>query len=315
LIFGAITTDEPPWEFDTTEIPGCGSGTVLFDASGNGNLDAQDNEWGIAYQRTDNTPISSLPKIRSIVIDLGSTTPLYFDDVSFGFGNLAPEKVDDNSGDPGTSQPNFFGLSPSEISVSFSNPPPPFPTPPADRYKILTFEFPDDTSPATFDPCERFRFGVDVRRANGNKQYDGDDIGEFAVRVTVNFDNNTSSTGTFVDTRSNELTCDKTGNDTYCPSSIIIINNIPDLPCPPVPGVGNNPDGQSYVRVGGGGAGKFGVRAQAEAAVPTLCENLFGVALPQFKVKAVTTALFDCNEPSNPRLIRVLPENYNCVAP
>jgi hypothetical protein len=311
LIFGAITTDEPPWEFDTTEIPSCGKGNVLIDASEQGGLTtANKHEWGIAYQRADNTTV--LPKISSIVIDLGATTPLYFDDTagsSFGFADAAtPYKV----GDTATSQADFFGLNPAtEITPTFSDPHPTV----SNRYKKLMFTFAIDGGSGlpVFDPCERFRFGVNVRAATGGKQYDGDAMGDFGVTVTVNFSDSTSSSGTLVNTDSKGLPCGPKVTDSFCPNSGIYINNIPDLPCPPASGAGN--DGQSYVRIGGSGNGKFGVRAQATVAVPTICENLFGISLPQMKVQAKTTALFDCNEPANPRLIRVLPENYNCVAP
>lgn len=303
LIFGAITNDEAPWVFNANVVPSCGPGTVLLDASGNGNLNAQNNEWGIAYQKTDTT--STYPPIRSIEINLGAGNPMYFDSSSFQYGDGAPAKVSDGT----DSQPNFspgFTSTATDISRIFGDPA----TQP-NRYKKLTFFFPDaSTTPATFDACERFRFGVDVRRASGGQQFDGDDIGQNEVQVKVTFDNGQITTGNFIDTKSNNSTCLKTGNDSNCPASIIIFNNIADLPCAPVPGQGNNPDGQSYVQVGGSGGNKYAVLAQGEIAIPTLCENLFGIGLPQSKVFVRTFAMFDCSEPSNPRLIRVLDTNY-----
>ena len=301
LIFGAITPTEPPWVFDANSEPSCGIGSVLFDASGGGNLGSARNEWGISYQRTEP---GVMPAIRSIEIDLLPGTPMYFDSNSYNSGEGETPAV---STVGGYSQPNFFGLTTSEISHVFSEPAA-YP----DRFKKLTFYFPDSgATAATFAPCERFRFGVDVSRDKDDKNFNGDDIGQYGVKVTVTFDDGNTATGNFVDTRSNDSPCDYVGTNPDCPNSGIIVNSIPDLPCPPVSGGGNNPDGQSYVQLGGsGGGGKFGVRAQAEVPVPSLCGSLFGITLPVFSVRAATTAMYDCSVPDNPRLIRVLPENY-----
>jgi hypothetical protein len=311
LIFGAITNNEAPWVFNANVKPSCGAGAVLFDASKNGRLWGPElHEWGIAYQRPDATPVTT--RITEIQIYLGAGTPLYFNRTKYGLSNLSDEKVDDQATH---SQVDIFGFpdAANQIQAAFTEPLISDP----DKTKRLTFSFLPDTNTTSgdqgFDVCDRFRFGASVEKANSDSPFNGDQIGKYGVTVIVTFSDGKIRQGSFVDTRSNTPPCtylvDPTINN--CSNSIIIHpHKIPDLPCPPNPGQGNNPDGQSYVRIGGSGGDKFAVLAQAEVPIPTLCENLFGFSLPKFKVQVSTFAMYDCSEPGNPRLIRVLPGNY-----
>jgi hypothetical protein len=312
LVLGAVSRQPgvtcPRYIFDTSVQPTCGAGVVLFDASNNGNLrTGSNNEWGIAFQR--NNSLATTLKIERVTIDLKSNTPLYFD-VDTGLGvsnNTSPFKVTDGGGQ---SQRDLRGFTSPATQIQWS-----FDAP--SRAKVLTFNFYPD--PATgdqgFQPCDRFRFGVNVVRENGSSQFNGDDIGDYRVRVGVVF----SQAGVLLPTVYAELentwtngTCGYQGDDPFCPNSIIVSPaGIPDLPCPPVPGQGNNPDGQSYVRLPGGGTGAFGVRAQASVAVKSLLCQWCGVSFGPFQVSACATAMYDCAE-RVPRLIRVEKDDFYC---
>lgn len=320
LIFGAVERITGPpclrYTFDASEEPSCGGGTVLFDASGQGNLHAGDNDWGIAFQRDANTPASGF-LIHSVSINLGTGNDMWFDVGDLQLADLiGPFKVRDNSGH---SQPDRAGfLSPSnQIHWAYSGISPSN----SDRAKVLTFTFsayndpygPDD---AGFEPCDRFRFGQLVGRLSGAAQYDGDDIGHYGVTVTIVFSQGgvllPPVTAVFVNSGI-DLTCSYQGTDSYCPSSIIVSPyGVPDLPCPPVPGQGANPDGQSFVLTyGGGGRHGFGVRAQATIPVTSLLCRFWGNVFGPYSVSACATAFYDCREERS-RLIRVEAGDYTC---
>lgn len=312
LVLGAVTqltgTTCPRYVFNAGIQPSCGIGDVLLDASNNGNLKSgTNNEWGIAFQR--HNSLATTLKIESVTIDLGASTPLYFD-VATGLelaDNLGPFKVTDGGGQ---SQRDIRGFTnpTTQIQWTFDD---------SSRAKTLTFTFhPDSTTgDLGFQPCDRFRFGVNVVRATGSGQFDGDDIGDYHVRVGVVF----SQGGVVLPTVYSEFnntwtdgTCGYRGDDPFCGNSIIVHpEGIPDLPCPPVPGQGNNPDGQSYVRMQGGGGGAFGVRAQASTAVQSLLCRWSGITFGPFQVRACATAVYDCAE-RLPRLIRVESDDFYC---
>jgi hypothetical protein len=312
LIFGAVTEEIPSsgeYVFNAGIRPSCGAGNVLFDASAQGSLDSGNHhEWGIAFQRDENTPDDVT--IVELSIDLGADNEAFFH-VADGLtlADLAtPFKVSDG----GTNeQPDIAGFPDpaSQILWSFSGL-----AYGGTRAKVLTFTFAEDVPSGDlgFEPCDRFRFGLNVVRRSSSSQYDGDDIGDLGVTVTVTFSNGLQASGTFVNTRFQRQPCQYQGLDPYCGSIIVHPAGIPDLPCPPVPGQGNNPDGQSFGQLQGQGTRAFGVRAQAIVPVRGPICSLWGVRIGPKYVSAKATALYDCTT-DRARLIRV--ETFICPGP
>jgi len=314
LIFGQVTENASnQWVFNTKQTPRCGSGSVLVDATGQGNLNTGNhNEWGIAFHRDQDTHPSL--RITSIVLELPPGTGN--SDLYFNLIGADSPLVSDNSNDKVTdgsySQVDVFGFTdfadPVTSQIRFS------PTTGLTKAVTITFHA-DGGVDDGFAPCDRFRFGMNVKKKlTGTAEADADDVGRVGLRVTVNFSDATSSTATFSDTSSKNLgACGHVGQDTYCPNSGIVHPHpalIPDLPCPPAQGLNN--DGQSWAITGGAGGGKaFGVRAQARVAVTSLCAGLCGIDTSLFQVGANATAMYDCTQ-QEPRLIRVLDANFLC---
>ncbi len=117
LIFGAIDPTDPmfPVTFDAELEPNCGPATVLIDATGQGNLGA-DNAWGIAFHPTPDTPAGL--RITQVVITLQGGG--MFDFTGGGptlSDNVAPHKVVDNSSN---SQPDIAGFTDAAAQILFS---------------------------------------------------------------------------------------------------------------------------------------------------------------------------------------------------
>jgi hypothetical protein len=335
LIFGAITNDDP-LTFDTREIPSCGGeGTVLVDATGQGNLDTgNDNNWGVAFLNEEDTD----PDLRICTVTItlpGSVNErrgYYFHEESLGFADNSNNIF---AGYGLCEQNDVVGIDTSLIDVDFF-----FPAPcnnvNAHYWKQIRFTFPLDGTDNEFGPCERFRFGIDVRNLNTNNcngsQVDGDAIGDMGATVTIVFANTgdgncdpadpaRTDQATFQNHTWQDRTC--LGVDPYCNgypdsldnSHILTPPGITNLPDAAVPGVGNNPDGQSYAFTSvSGGVGAFTVRAQARIEVPLLCGSFCGIQLGPYSISACATAMYDC-ELQRPRLIRVEEENYTCIVP
>ena len=318
LIFGAITNEDYQCGdlaiFNAGIRPSCGAGEVLIDASGQGNLKtANENEWGIAFHRDENTPAGIL--IERITIDLGDPAD---NDAYFRIDGLSPLTISDNTNDKvqcsgGTpSQEDVYGLDRNtQIDWTFS-----------ERYfsdtraKVVTFTFDEDivSGDPGFEPCDRFRFGLAVVRDDTSDQFDGDDVGLLNVTITIEFNIGPPVTGTLNDTeyKSNECECDPLNPyDDFCTSSLIVHPaGIPDLPCPPGSAAKN--DGQSYGLTPGAADRDFAVRAQKTIEVPGLICRFCSLPIGPFSVSACSTAMYDCND-QRPRLVRV--EEFICPGP
>src|SRR5262245_49278927 len=120
LIFGAVDhTDPNNIIFNAGIAPGCPGGTVLIDATanGNGNL-AQDNAWGISFYNTPTTPPTLT--ITRVVIDLrGHGGDGIFTGPAVITDNLPQPAVQDTSGN---SQPDLVGFTDPANQILFSYP-------------------------------------------------------------------------------------------------------------------------------------------------------------------------------------------------
>ncbi len=309
FVFGAVTGSTPKFTFNCCSIPqSCGVGTVLFDATSQGNLNSgNNNDWGIRFQNQAFVPASLL--ISEITITLtGGTT---FDPSSFALAdNNPPFKVVDSSSNVA---PDIFGLDPGQISVSFQS-----------GNTVLKFTFSSMGADLGFEKGDRFRFGVPVNQ--GTSQISGDEIGQpgTAALVRVTFSNSATATGSFVDTQNGgkigppppDAPCAKIGIYDAAHQSLSVFprpNLIPDLPCAPTSAPKN--DGQSFVQVSAGGGGgfqnAFAVRAQATYPVQSLCHRLFGLSVGPFKVTANADAVYSCGTPY-PRLYHLEQSNFTC---
>ena len=309
LVFGAITDDDPDFEFNCCARPRCGIGTVLFDATGQGNLgNGNNNEWGIRFLDEASVPTTLL--ISKITITLTGTTT--FDEDSFGIGDAAPpNKVTDST----ISAPDIFGLTDSQITATFL---------PAGNVPktVLEFTFTALGLDNGFEKGDRFRFGVKVGSGNGNAQIDGDEIGQPGTQAQIQvefFDTNTMTTttasGAYIDTQIGTQggQCANVGIYDPVHQSLTVFpqpNPIPDLPCPNPPA---NNDAQSFVQIQGGGGlvNAFAVRAQATYPVPSIVQELFGVSIGPFFVTAKADALLNCSVPQ-PQLYHLKPPKFLC---
>ncbi len=307
LVFGAIDlTDTNNVIFDATEEPACGGGAVMFDATGQGNLSAE-NAWGIAFRATNDANINANLTITQIVIDVdpGNTGDARFEPGSTVLSTNMNPAVHDNSGG---SQPDNVGLGgspPTQVTLAIGGP----------NNDTLTITF----AAGSFNPGDRFRFGADVRKRQGNgpnfSQASGDDIGQLSATVTVYFALSgtpimPASTGSFFDNSTNPIDssnqCFNPGLNVPDPIGqnhlVVHRREVLDLPCPATAAANNN--GQSFGDIEGSGSGIFGVRAQHTKTVPTVCQNLLGVPIGPFAVSAKATAMYDCAD-REPKLVRI----------
>lgn len=312
LIFGAIDDTNPSHiVFNAGVAPSCALGTVLIDASanGSGNL-AQDNAWGISFYNTPSTPPNL--QITRVEIDLRAD--------GGGGSFVGPATLTDNSPQPavqdgsGNSQPDLVGFTDPVNQITFSHPSP----------GVLRIDFTPDldpnggTDPNGFAPGDRFRFGQDVSGvSSGSGANDGDGIGRDRTRVTVYFSLGGSPLlppvqGTMIDNT-------ERSNDALNPAQIspvtgtLIVHpaRVPDLPAPPTSAPNNN--GQSYLLLAGGGAGrKFGVRAQAIVPLTPLGGQPFVGAITNYCVQAKATAMYDCAT-GRVQLVRI--DQFLCPGP
>lgn len=317
LIFGEVRVEDNQWVFDANERPSCGPGEVLFDATGQGTLDGgNDNEWGVAFLKTEDTPPNLL--IESITFEVPPTSDYYFLLDTFGisdsgFDPTAPPKIREGGG---CTQVDVLGLRKSQISLT----PVALGDCPLPVAKSFRLDFSPDavSGDAGFEPCDRFRFGVKINRVNNRcrptAEGDGDEAGQEGVRIIVVFSLGgvllPAAEATLVDTEygSRGCSCYDDGSQDPCGSVTVHPALIPNLPCPAAAAPRN--DGQSYVVLSGGDDGGYGVRAQATLEVQSLCGRLCGLNLP-FEVNVKTTAFYSCRD-RRPKLIRILPENFHC---
>lgn len=336
MIFGAVTAEQP-YIFTTEEIPSCGGeGTVLIDATGEGNLDTgNDNNWGVAFINEEDTPLNL--RICTIAIRLPpaiGNRNWYFDPLTFAFADNSNNIFANEP--PACDQNDLVGLNTGLIGVSWAGDAPCNGQPGDDFYKEIRFSFPLDGSVNEFAPCDRFRFSVAVRDVNLNNchataQGDGDLMGQIGTTATIVFadsgagscdppDPARTDTATFQDFTYRNRQC--TGEYEFCNGFVNPLDRSHILTPPGIPNLPNgaiqnnqNKDGQSFaISSGPGGEYQYAVRAQARIEVPLLCGSFCGIHLGPYYVSACTTAMYDC-ELQRPRLIRVEAENYTCVVP
>lgn len=322
LIFGAVTITNPRTpseyiEFDAGTSPGAGSGSVIFDASANGQPGGgggttnTDNWWGVSFRPTATTPANFT--ISRLVFDLrangGSGS---FGSIPALSDNVAPHMV--SSG--GTDQPDIFGFDAvpaNQISFSIL---------PATPW-IMTITFNAFGGDPGFEPCDRMRFGVELdgvgpSTGGGSLKDDGDSVGHDGVRVAIYYADSGVERpapvyATFLDTQhpSNQCVNQLDSSSPCTPFSMIVHPGLyPDVPCPPASAPKNN--GQSLAFASGSGGNAFGVRAQAIVPVPNPFCGFCGLAIKPHYVTVKTTAMYDPAE-GQPRLIRV--DEYYCPGP
>jgi hypothetical protein len=326
LIFGAVTTDDRPWVFNAGIPPLCGGGTVLIDATGEGNLKTDNDRWGIAFRITATTPPGLL--IEWIEIDL-STAGRVWDFTSAGpeiSDKPAPYKVRDKNGT--YDQPDIggapFGTLPGGGGTVVGGPGFTDPanqiqfTPTSGTPTVLRIDFAADGGSDTgFAPGDRFRFGASAARVVGGgslSQVDGDGVAGARIRVKFNNSPLVSTTTLLDDTTARQQDCADPGYlDPAGEGQLVVHPSMEaDLPCPSTSAANNN--GQSWVKMSGGTGRAYGVRAQATAPVNSVCCHLCGLDLNLFNVSACATARYDCTA-RRPELIRVRPENFICPGP
>ena len=333
MVFGAITNlDGAPntVTFNAGVEPSCSNGSLLVDASGNGNLSAVGNEWGISYRATGPQSPSD-PIITEIEIDVdpaitygtGTATGFLYPATLPVTSNVGSGQYAISHGNGGNllEQPdNFFYttvttggvVTARTVTVVYmydsngtgGSPP---------RH-ILRMNFIGSDGVNGLRPGERFRFAGNV--FSGGSPIDGDALGGKAeVRVIYDFNPATEERGTFVDTSTNgaDGLCRKRAADRNSPTPVtdglglvhIVPNELPviDLPCPPSSGASN--DGQAWVEVGSSSVTNyFAVRTQATIGVESVVKSLGGFNLGPWGVSAKATAYFNCDE-DDARLIRI----------
>jgi hypothetical protein len=299
LIFGAIEVINGEVVLNPNVCPGGGPGTVLFDATGNGGgaLGAE-NAWGISFQKASG-PVPANLKIDAVEINLrgagGSANGSFAASLVISENTASQPAVHDNSGNE---QDDTAGFNVAEIND------------PADTQiewslagpgnSVLRFDFrPDPTNPGGdqgFEPGDRFRFGIDVSGVSkGDAADDGDGIGRDVATATVYFSiagaPQPPVTAEFIDNTDRMNDClDPAEMNSTTGTLVVHPSLIPDLPCPATSAPNNN--GQSYVLIRGGEAGRFGVLAQAIAPVQKFNFPLLG-DVDRYAVQAKAVAEYD----------------------
>ncbi|WP_158261312.1 MULTISPECIES: TadE/TadG family type IV pilus assembly protein [Pirellulaceae] len=325
FVFGVIRETEGPVGppagsviFNAAMSPNCSTGGVLVDATGEGNLNTQHNEWGISFLATEDNYNTSLRIWRvEIDVDSDAMNPSNYH-FQVGSAQLAvdgtdPYKINYTTGmQTPLFQTNNNFLTGRNTTVAFSY-----------LGDTLRLDF-SSSGPDTnlgLAPGERIRFGANV--LDGTSQVDGTEVADVTeVRVyfsTGNVQNATPEIGIMLQDTTGGATaqCRKRAEDRApvldaLMQEHVVGHELPiiDLPCPPNSGVKN---GQSWVQIGGGGAGlPFAVRAQATIGVQSVVKSICGFDLGPWGVSAKSTAYYDC-ETRDPKLIRV--DVFECVDP
>jgi len=323
LIFGAIDDSDPDnIIFNAGICPGCNpQAIVVFDVTSQGDLNgAAANEWGFAFHPTPDTP----PGLRITSILMTIPPSVGADDFVHDF-TLSTAGVSSWKVRSGTvyQQPDIQGFTNPAAQITESYP--------GVRQVLFTFTA-DGLNDAGFQPCDRFRFGLNVDFSVGMTGLpgflrDADGIGHMATIVTVNFSDGSTASGTFVDNAHPQADCVLAPSSLPCPANAVNNANMPvarmvvhptltdDWPCPITsPGMGQpTNNGQSIGIINSGGEGKFGVRAQAIVPISPLGGFSFvGSNLPQQCVQAKTTAVYDCAT-RRVQLIRI--DTFICPGP
>ena len=321
LIFGAIDDSDPDNViFNAGKCPSCAAKAIIvLDATTQGDLNgAAANDWGIAFHPTPDTPPGL--RINSILLTIPPNVGAddFEHDFTIAVNDPGQWKV---RIDPDYQQPDIQGFADPDMQITASYP--------GVRQVLMTFSAAGGD--LGFEPCDRFRFGLNVDFSVGMTGLpgflrDADGIGHMGTIVTVNFSDGSSASGTFVDTSHAEADCELNPSLLPCPAGatdnqgnpvprmVVHPTLIDDLPCPITsPGQGQpTNNGQSIALLNAGGEGKFGVRAQAIIPIRPLGGHSFLGDLTEQCVQAKTTAVYDCAT-RRVQLIRI--DTFICPGP
>lgn len=321
LIFGSIDDSNPNnIIFNAGICPGCiANAIVVFDVTSQGDLNgAAHNDWGIAFHPTPMTPAGL--RINSILITMppNSGANDFVHDFAPSINSIGSWLVRQ-----GTvyQQPDIQGFPNPNTQITASYP--------GVRQLLITFSA--DGGDLGFQPCDRFRFGVNVDFTSGGSGLpgflrDADGIGSMGTSVVVNFSDGSSAAGVFFDNAHPQADCALNPSTLPCPAGAVDNANNPiprmvvhptlidDLPCPITsPGQGQpTNNGQSIGQINAGGQGKFGVRAQSITPIQPLGGYSFVGNLIDQCVTAKTTAVYDCAT-KRVQLIRI--DTFICPGP
>ena len=150
-----------------------------------------------------------------------------------------------------------------------------------DRFRTLTINFTDGAFTSTNDSAttDFVRYGASINQLNppalpsppAGDNNDGDSIGIAGLQVSITFYNSDTMTTQTVTTTFQD------------------------------DGIDNN---YSEASISGAGGGTPAVRAQKTVQVASICQDLFGIPVGPFSLRAETTARYDCST-SSTALIRI----------
>ncbi len=322
LIFGSIRDDDPNYPgqvvFNAGVRPGCGAGLVIFDVTGQGDLDSDaHNEWGIAFHPTPETPAGLRIEYVIITLPAGVGADQFETDFELSDNTDGQWLVEES---PVYRQPDIQGFSDPASQITHS-----YPIGPPNRLQLRIDFSADGLADDGFAPCDRFRFGQNIDFSQGGgglpgNLRDADGVGEIGTTILVHFNNGTESIGTYVNTTDAQNDCEANPSTLNCPAGaedfsdnpvprmVVHPQQIDDLPCPPGPPTNN---GQSFGSLTPGGNGKFGVRAQSIVPVSDFGCVFLGT-VPPGCVQAKSTAVYDCIT-RRPSLIRI--DVFICPGP
>jgi len=186
LIFGSIRDDDPNYPgqvvFNAGVKPGCGAGLVIFDVTGQGDLDSDaHNEWGIAFHPTPETPAGLRIEYVIITLPAGVGINQFEDDFELSDNTDGQWLVAES---PVYRQPDIQGFSDPAAQITHSYP---LPSPGRLQLRIDFSAFGGDLG---FEPCDRFRFGQNIDFTSGGgglpgNLRDADGVGFLGARLLV----------------------------------------------------------------------------------------------------------------------------------
>jgi hypothetical protein len=262
LIFGAIIDQAPPFRFDASVTPGCGSGVAVLDITGLSSLGSSDNSFGISFQPV-NPPMNGTLRITRVIYILPETCTIGKDTVRprFDFQNsnevptvssvvtdcdtgaFLQDTCPSGANKPGKSaQADVFGIDRTTvkfyIDVDTNTPCTTGTLVDEDNLasglsRTMAVEFPDVANDPNmgFDPEDRIRFGANVID-EGNGELGADVLGACGTTAIICFNDNTTVTETFEDNdekRGECLQCvDVATWGSNTPLDIIDCNNPPE---------------------------------------------------------------------------------------
>ncbi len=316
LIFGAITTTSPPFEFNAGVPGGCVPASVIINAAkandgmgGGGGADVEPRLFGIFY---DEGPADLSIRSVSITIPefpvMNNNQQPFFDTDKDIVVSIDPAVDDDflNRDNMGPDPKDVRGLDPDPNSNTgdwlCTMLPPPQDNPDGDicftfsdqvaslsgHYRTLTIHFTDGAFTSTNDPdtTDFLRYGASINQLNPpafnpepGDNNDADAIGQAGLEVSITFYNSTTMT-----------------------TQTVTTTFVDD-------GIDNN---FSEASISGSAGATPAVRAQKTIQVNSLCQNLLGIPVGPFDISAKSTARYDCATGTT-ALIRI--GNFICPGP